>query len=280
MVHSEILRFFAKYIESEVGIVYAEHNFYQLQSRLEEIAKLVGCANISVLFEQAQSGISGAFKHLLLDLATNNETSFFRDPRIFKAIENTILPSFIEQFGLHEKMTIWSAASSTGQEALSMSILIDEFNAKQKSKLQFSITATDISDRVLERARSATYSQLEIQRGLPAPYLIKYFKKDEQDKWVAARSLVQNIEYKKINLKENFNFAKPFHFILCRNVLIYQSVESKKQVLNRLTRYLVDGGFLVLGAGESLLGLSSDYEQVHADTVVVYRKKAKLMNVA
>lgn len=275
-----ILPFFAKFIETELGIVYAEHNYYQLQNRLEEIAKLVGVADVKKLYEQAQSGISGAFKQLLLDIATNNETSFFRDPKIFKAIESVVLASFKENSGPTDKLHIWSAASSTGQEAISTCIAINEWNQKTGANISYSIKATDISERVLERAKTAQYSQLEVQRGLPATFLVKYFKKQEGDKWLASAELTKNIEYKKLNLKDTFTFTQPFNLIMCRNVLIYQSVEGKIEILNRMTKLLAPGGFLILGSGESLLGLSTEYEQCNIEGVVVYRKKANMLKAA
>ena len=205
-----------------------------------------------------------------MDLSTNNETSFFRDPKIFKAVENLVL----DKVDKNKKLKIWSAASSAGQEALSISMMIHEWNIKQLSQIQFSIIATDISTRILEKAKSATYTQLEAQRGLPTQLLIKYFKKDDQDKWVAEKILRDHIEFKKLNLREYFSFPEPFDIIFCRNVLIYQSVPSKTEILSKITKQLVPQGVLVLGSGESLLGLSTDYEQLSSDGAVVYRKKS------
>ncbi len=276
----EILLFFAKYIESELGIVYAEHNFFQLQNRLEEISKLLAVESVEKLYLIAKEGISGQFKQLLLDLATNNETSFFRDSKVFRAIETVALPWFLQTSPVGSEFRIWSAASSTGQEALSVSILFHEWNLKNNQKIQFSIMATDISERILNRAKEAHYSQLEIQRGLPATYLIKYFTKNDQERWTASAELTQHIQFRKQNLLEPFLFTKPFHIIFCRNVLIYQTVESKKKILNRLTEMLVPGGYLILGSGESLLGLSSDYQQVLSDGAVIYQKKDQLTKVA
>jgi chemotaxis protein methyltransferase CheR len=269
----DMLKFFAKYIESELGIVYAEHNYFQLENRLEEIAKLVGVPCIQSLYEQAKSGISGQFKQMLLDVATNNETSFFRDPKVFKAIENTILKSVSSFLSPGEKLRIWSAASSTGQEALSLTMMIKEFNLREKQNIGFSILASDISERVLARAKGGSYTQLEVQRGMPAPYLIKYFKKDDEDKWTASSELLAHIDFKKINLKGDFGIREQFHFVLCRNILIYQNVEGKIDIINRIAKVLAPGGYLVLGAGESLLGLSTDFEQCLVEGSILYRKK-------
>lgn len=277
---NEILKAFAQYIESELGIIYAEHNYFQLQNRLEEIAKLIGAGSIEQLHSQLKSGISGQFKQLLLDVATNNETSFFRDSKIFRAIEAFVLENSSDLVKPGEKLRIWSAASSTGQEAVSVSILVNEFNKKKNVNIQFSILGTDISERVLARAKEATYSQLEVQRGLPASYLIKYFKKNEQDRWTATPEVVKHLEFKKQNLKETFPFKEQFHLILCRNVLIYQSVEGKIEILKRITSMLATGGVLVLGSGESLIGLSNEYEQQNIEGAIVYRKKGSFLKTA
>ena len=276
----EILQFFAKYIETELGIVYAEHNYFQLQNRLEEIAKLLSVESVEQLYSNAKVSISGQFKQLLLDLATNNETSFFRDHKVFKAIEALVIPSFLQNSPAHSELRIWSAASSTGQEALSISMLIKEWNLKNGKTIPFSIIGTDISGRILIRAKEAHYSQLEIQRGLPAPYIVKYFEKNEQDRWKASPELTKHIQFRKQNLLEPFLFTKMFHVIFCRNMLIYQNVERKKEILSRLTEMLLPDGFLILGSGESLLGLSNDYQQAASEGAVVYQKRDKLLKAA
>ncbi len=269
----EILSFFSKYIESELGIIYAEHNLFQLQNRLEEIAKLLNKPTPQSLFEEAQKGITGQFKQLLLDLSTNNETSFFRDGKVFAAIEQTVLKPILEKAQRSAPLRIWSAASSTGQEPLTVAMLIQEFAEKNGVSIPFSITGSDISERVLEKAKNGTYGQLEIQRGLPAKLLVKYFDKDAQDNWKAKDTILNKIYYMKQNLKSPFNFPQKFDLILCRNVLIYQSVEGKTDIIKRITQTLNPGAILVLGAGESLFGLSNDFDQEFVEGTVIYRLK-------
>ena len=276
----EILHFFAKYIESQLGIIYADHNYFQLQNRLEEIAKLLSVDSVEKLYANAKIDISGPFKQLLLDLATNNETSFFRDPKVFKAIEAVVLPSFCQSAQAGSEFRVWSAASSTGQEALSISMLIQDWNAKNGRNLNFSIIATDISERILNRAREGKYTQLEIQRGLPAACMVKYFLKNDQDHWIASPELMKQIQFKKQNLLEPFLFTKKFNLILCRNVLIYQSVQKKKEILDRVTEMLLPGGYLILGSGESLLGLSTDYQQTPSEGAVVSQQREDLKKIA
>jgi chemotaxis protein methyltransferase CheR len=239
------------------------------EARLEEISKLVGASNLPALCEQAKKGIEGSFKQLLLDVSTNNETYFFRDPNVFKAIEATVLPKLAD---LQQPLRIWSAASSHGQEALSLAMMISEWNVKHKTSLSFSILGSDVSERALERAKKAEYTQLEIQRGLPAPLMIKYFAKDDQDRWTAKESLTQHTKFKSLNLLTPFSFPEKFNLILCRNVLIYQTVERKIQILEKISEALAPGGYLVLGSAETLLGLSNTFQHAHTDGAIIYRK--------
>ena len=274
-MRTEILNFFAKYIEKELGIIYSEDNFFQLQNRLEEIAKLKGVSSIEDLFIQAQKEISGAFKQLLLDTATNNETSFFRDNKVYRAIENIIVPEFYDKLR-GQSFQIWSAASSTGQEGISLAILMTEWAAKNKKPLSFQIIGSDISERVLEKARSGVYSQLEIQRGMPSPLLIKYFMREKDDFWRTSPDILKNIDYRKQNLKLPYPYRNKFHLVLCRNVLIYQSLDSKIEILQRIAETLVPGGYFILGSGENLYGLSKDFDQTHCDGAVIFKKKSAI----
>lgn len=271
MTPDSTLMFFAKYIEEELGIIYSEHNFFQLKRRLEDIAATMNCS-VNDLYNESQSGVSGKLKQLLLDTATNNETSFFRDPRVFSAIENTVLPIFS---GAATHLKIWSAASSTGQEPLSVAMLIQEFIEKQRKPITFSILASDISERVLDKAKKAAYSSLEVSRGLSPALLSKYFEEKEAGSWRASPRITGPIEFKKVNLKESFLALDKFNLVLCRNVLIYQNVEGKKEILRRIFNQMEPDGFLVLGAGETLIGISDEFESVESHGVILYRKKTK-----
>jgi chemotaxis protein methyltransferase CheR len=276
----EYLLYFARFIEKELRIVYAEHNFFQLQNRLEEITKIYALPNLEALHEKAKGGMEGTFKQLVLDIATNNETSFFRDPKVFQAIENIIIPALISGKLIKERLSIWSAACSSGQEPYTLSILMSEMLRKNPNAFDYEILATDISQRVLERAATGRFSQLEVQRGLSAMLMVKCFTKDDQDYWNIQPELKAKIEFKKQNLKEPLALKNKFHLILCRNVLIYQKVESKAEIVKRITEQLLPGGYLVLGAGESLLGVSTDYEALIVDGVVLYQLKKEMAQAA
>lgn len=269
--HDQLV-FFAKYIERELGIVYSDSNYFQLQNRLEEIIKQLGMKDSEELWKKCQIGIEGQLKQLLLDVATNNETSFFRDPKIFKAIENYVLPQWLKKTS-GGVLNIWSAACSFGQEVYSLSMLLNEYKLKAPS-LQWRIFATDIAERALKKSKSATYSQLEVQRGLSAAQLVKYFDKGEQNNWVIKKEFQRNIEFRKQNLLDPFTGVGSFDLVLCRNVLIYQRVENKKNVLERVAKQLNPGGHLILGAGESLMGVTDAFQQVQAESVIFYQLRS------
>lgn len=270
------LQFFAKFIETELGIVYAEHNYFQLQNRLEEIARAVGASSISQLSDQARVEITGALRQLLLDSATNNETSFFRDPKIFQALKTVVIPTLVADPNFDKNIRVWSAASSTGQEAISLSLVFEDWCEKRPEALiNFKIVATDISERVLKKARSGIYTQLEVQRGLSALQIVNHFKKVGEAEWQANENIAKRISFQSLNLKSPIRFDTKFHIVFLRNVLIYQGVESKIDILSRVGDWLLPNGYLVLGSGESLIGLSNDYDSRIVDGAVIYKRKGQ-----
>ncbi|MBX9766637.1 MAG: hypothetical protein K2X47_05140, partial [Bdellovibrionales bacterium] len=163
----QIVAYFAKFIQQELGIIYSDHNWFQLENRLQEIVKHLELSGLEEFYQVAQRGMQESHRQLLLDIATNNETSFFRDPKIFTAIHNTVIPTILKTLSTTDTINIWSAAGSTGQEALSVAMQFEEFAQLHKLPVRFQILMTDISERVLKKAQSATYSQLELDRGLP-----------------------------------------------------------------------------------------------------------------
>jgi chemotaxis protein methyltransferase CheR len=277
----DALRFFAEFIRRELGIVYHEANFYQLETRLEEVARQCGLPSADELYREAKVRISPQVRPLLLDIATNNETSFFRDPPAFKAIEELVLKEFLTSQP-RTPLRIWSAACSFGQEPYSLAMLLEP----HLSLLPFGyqITATDIADRVLTAAERGLFTQLQVQRGLPANLLARHFIKSRPEDtaydWQIRPELKQRISFKKLNLLDNFSSIGPFDLILCRNVLIYQSVERKREIVAKLLGRLSPRGFLILGAAESMLGVSDDFDLVRADKATLYRARPPLSRSA
>lgn len=267
-------KFFADYIESQLGIVYVPENYYQLESRLKNIATYLGVQSELEVYEKAvKEGITGAFKQFLLDIATNNETSFFRDVTMYNTLEKVILPNLKQNFPTSFNFRIWCSATSFGQEPYSISMLVHEFLEKNPTHPPFEIIGTDIADHALKRCQEATYSQLEVQRGLQALRLVKYFTKNEKDQWLLNPTIKNKVKFQKQNLLEPFLGLGLFHLIFCRYVLIYQDAERKAQIIKRLEKCLIPGGFLILGASESALGISESLTSVNINGTMVYQRK-------
>lgn len=273
MTENTVLKFFADFIEKELGIIYTDTNYFQLEHRLKDISHQLGLKDVSELYSKAKIGIEGSFKNLLLDLATNNETSFYRDAHIFKALGKFIVPDLLQKFNHPSNINIWSAAASSGQESYTIAM---EFELQKKTNPSFpnyTIFASDISDTILRRAKEGVYSQLEVQRGLHAKNLIDYFEQVNGNQWCVKESLRKHISFRKMNLLENWGVIGPFEIIFCRNVLIYQNIENKKRVVEQILRVLRPGGYLILGAAESLFGITDAFEQVTDDKTIVYKKR-------
>ena len=274
MLANHRIKFFADFIEKELGIIYAEHVYYQLQQRLEKVAEHLGVKDTDTLYEQAvEKGITGEFRAFLLDISTNNETSFFRDTSIYNALENFIIPQLKKDFPTVFTYRVWSAASSTGQEPYSIAMLAHEARQQDPTLPRIEIKGTDISDKALARCRAGRYSQLEISRGLSQARLERYFTKTEDSQFQVKPEISSLVDFSKQNLLDGFSNLGKFHIILCRYVLIYQDTAKKKQILGRLVNALHPRGFLIMGGSESAIGLSTDLEQVEHKGAVFYRAK-------
>lgn len=237
--------------------MYSETNYFQLQRRLEEIAQQVGVAGPTALHALAQKELPSDVRGLLLDVATNNETSFFRDAQTFRALDETLVPTLRARGVDHVR--IWSAAASTGQEAYSIAFTLDALRKRDPAAPDFSILASDISDRVLQRAQEGVYTQLEVMRGLPARLLVDAFEKRNEKTWAVKPHYLRKVDFRRLNLLGAWPGLPKFDIIFLRNVLIYQSVANKERILRRVHDQLAAGGFLVLGASENLLGVSHPF---------------------
>jgi chemotaxis protein methyltransferase CheR len=268
------LNFFADYIFKQLGIVYRDSNFYQLDTRLQEISNQLGFSGPDALHAAAVVAMTPQMKMLILDIATNNETLFFRDPFVFASLEREIFPP-IAKANSSAPIKIWSAACSYGQEPYSLAMLLEKMKSMFPN-LRYEITATDISERALTAAKAGVYSQLQIQRGLPAPMLVKNFTKQKRGEieydWEINPELKRHISFKKLNLTEPFGAIGPFDVVLCRNVLIYQSVEGKRDIIKRIYDRLNPGGILIMGAAESMLGVSDSFEMMRLEKVTFFKR--------
>lgn len=268
----EQIKFFANAIEKETGILYGETNYYQLEKRLETLLGMLGCKDMNELWDKAQKNFYQV-KQPLLDLATNNETSFFRDPKMYQGLEKFVLPQILAEKKNQSSIRIWSAACSSGQEPYSIAMILQNL-LPALGPFSYEIFATDFSDRILDRVREGNYSQLEIQRGLPTNLLLKYFEKDDQNYWKVNSKIRQFFTFKKFNLLEPFIQFGTFDIIFCRNVLIYQNQEKKNDIIKRLIKSLRPKGYLIMGGAENLIGFSDQLNQVMFNGSVFYQVRS------
>lgn len=259
----ETLRFFADLIEKETGIIYGESNYYHLETRLLDISR-AHQLSVDELRSQIRLGRRD-LREVLIDQATNNETLFFRDAAHFSALEKFIVDELLP-LKLPE-LKIWSAACSTGQEAVSLAIVLSELSEKHALP-KYSVLATDISQKALRRATEGSYTDFEVRRGLPPQLKEKYFQA-EANGWAVSSKILSRIEYRTNNLLQS-TVTGEFHLILCRNVLIYHRLETKGRVVKELLEHLHPSGALILGVGESLLGVSERASVKTLDGVNLY----------
>ncbi|WP_454051011.1 CheR family methyltransferase [Cellulomonas sp. Marseille-Q8402] len=239
---------------------------YLVESRLLPLARDAGHPGVDAYVRAVRAANREQDLAQIVDALTTNETSWFRDNTPFSALRTHIVPALRAERPVLDTLRVWSAACSTGQEPYSLAMtLADVLGVGAR----FDITATDLSDRVLAQARSGRYSQLEINRGLPAPLMVRYFQRNGHD-WQIADELRRTITFQKHNLLDAPP-AGPFDIVFLRNVLIYFDLETKRSILSRVHRVLRPGGFLVLGAAETTIGVDGDWERVPVERGSVYR---------
>jgi chemotaxis protein methyltransferase CheR len=263
------IKAFAYLIQKETGITFNENNLYQLQTRLEEMLKLENMTSIDELLNKVSSISHCSLKQRLIDHATNNETLFFRDPTFYLAIEQFLMQEIL--MSKPEEIKIWSAASSSGQEAISVAIIIDELS-KRMNLPKVTITATDICEKVIQKARKGLYSDFEMSRGLSDERKLKYFNK-VTDGWQVKDQILNKIKFGMNNLIAP-TVQEKFHLILCRNVLIYQTLEIKRTAVHGLYQRLESDGGILMGVGETMLGIKDTVETTQIGSVIFYRNKA------
>ena len=258
------LKFFAEFIETDLGIVFSEANDFQLEKRLDAIAKSRGIAGAYDLYLQASKRFDTDLRQIVRDAATNNETYFFRDPRVFDVLKTSTLPRLFEQaHAERRRLRIWSAACSYGQEPYSIAMLCRELlDTKGSHWSEPEILATDIANHAIDRASQASYTKPETERGFTPDQVKRYIRPAAQD-FTLVREVRQMVRFERLNLlQDGFTRLGKFDLIVCRNVLIYQSVANKTEIVRKMQHALQPKGQLLLGAGESLLGLDTPFRSV------------------
>ena len=260
----------AQLVRREAAIVLEAGKEYLVENRLSPLAEQEGFVTLGNLIEKLRSAPVNGLHHKCVDALTTNETSFFRDFHPFETLRKEILPKLIELRGPARQLTIWSAACSTGQEPYTLAMLIRE-NFPQLATWKISIIATDLSPTVLKIAEEGCYSQFEINRGLPAAYLIKYFTK-QGDRWYIKPEVKQLVQFRPMNLIHPWPILPPFDLVFIRNVMIYFDVDTKKSILKRIRNCLMPHGYLFLGTAETTVNIDAEFQPATFNRTVVYQK--------
>lgn len=256
-MNTDDFTFLIDMIKSRSGIVLSADKGYLVESRLVPVAQRNGLTTVEELVQKMRAVPNPALMEEVTEAMTTNESFFFRDKTPFEFLKDHIMPHFQKSRGSNKKLKFWCAAASTGQEPYSISMVLKEMSA-QLPGWSFGILGTDISNEVLEKAKAGSYSQFEVQRGLPINLLVKYFKQTGET-WMIDPAIRAMVEYKNFNLLESFSPLGKFDVIYMRNVLIYFDRETKKSILDRAAQQLAPDGFLVLGAAETVIGITEAF---------------------
>jgi chemotaxis protein methyltransferase CheR len=263
-VEYEYLR---KVLKDHSGLDLSADKHYLIESRLLPLARKAGLPGISELVQKMKGG-STALVTQVVEAMTTNETFFFRDKVPFDHFRDAIMKEILQERAGRKSVRIWSAAGSTGQEPYSLAMCLKEMGAALAG-WRVEILATDLSQEVLEKSKAGIYSQFEVQRGLPIQMLVKYFKQNGE-LWQINPDIRGMVQHRQLNLLQDFSQLGKFDVIFCRNVLIYFDQETKTNIFGRLARALEPDGFLVLGAAETVVGLTEDFKPF-ADRRGLYR---------
>ncbi len=259
--------FVSALVRREASIVLAPGKEYLVEARLIPVARQVGAAGVAEFLAELQRRPDAAHQRRIVDALTTNETSWFRVREPFAALTDVVLPQLIKSRASARKVRLWSAASSSGQEAYSLAITLQESLPPGWS---YEIVGSDISTEMIKRAETAEYSQVEVNRGLPAGQLVQYFERAGVH-WRITPALRRNVSFRQMNLTAPLPAMPPFDVVFLRNVLIYFDVATKKTVLRNVARLLRPDGWLFLGAAETTIGIDDNYERVAAGRTSAYR---------
>jgi chemotaxis protein methyltransferase CheR len=256
-VNSQDFEFVSGLVMKRAGIVLTPDKLYLLESRLAPLARKEGLASIDELVNVVRARREERLIAQVVDSMTTNETYFFRDKTPFEHLKEAVFPALAPN-RRGSRIRIWCAAASTGQEPYSIAMLLDQY-PQMTGGVPVEIVATDISDRCLDRAKQGLYTQFEVQRGLPIQLLMQHFTQQD-DHWRISERLRSQVTYRKQNLMEPTAGLGKFDVVLCRNVMIYFDAPTKTEVLNKIAQQLNPGGFLILGAAETVMGLTTNFE--------------------
>lgn len=212
-------------------------------------------ASLNELCHRLRNQPSEPLRRKVVECMTTHETLFFRDPAVFDALRSELIPSLVRERQGTRTLRIWSAACWSGQEPYSLAMLLLEAGL---AGWNLQILGTDLSYQILDRARSGQYLQIEVNRGLPAQLLVKYFQRTGRQ-WQIKEEVRRMVRFTPFDLRQPMNTLGPFDLVLCRNVLIYFELETRRRILTNLRTTIVPGGYLLLGSSETTFNLDESF---------------------
>ena len=259
-------------LRDQSGMTLEPGKEYLVETRLTPVAQQAGLASVHDLITRLRRHAPNALHRKVVEALLIHETQFFRDVHPFNTLKTAILPELIARRATARRLNLWCAAASSGQEPYSVAMLLGE-HFPQLATWDVQLIASDISDTVLELAQQGYYSQLEVNRGLPAPLLVKYFHQ-QGTKWQISAQIRRRVEFRHINLIQAWSLLPPMDIILLRNVLIYCDVETKKTILKKVRQLLQPDGYLFLGGAETTLNLDEGFTTVQFERTVCYQLRS------
>ena len=249
--------FLRKFLKDRSGLDLSADKQYLVESRLMPLARKAGLPGLGELVAKLKNGTEPLSAEVV-EAMTTNETFFFRDKVPFDHLKATVLPELMKARASRRALRIWCAASSTGQEPYSIAMCLKELGP-MLAGWRVEIVATDLSHGVLDKSRAGLFSQFEVQRGLPIQLLVKHFTQ-VGELWQLNADIRAMVQFKQLNLLQDFSHLGGFDVIFCRNVLIYFDQDTKTNVFGRLAKRIEPDGFLMLGAAETVVGLTDAFK--------------------
>ncbi|WP_312962757.1 protein-glutamate O-methyltransferase CheR [Stutzerimonas nitrititolerans] len=265
---------FRVFLEKSCGILLGSNKQYLVSSRLNKLMEQQGLKSLGDLVRKIQAQPRSGLREQVVDAMTTNETLWFRDAYPFEVLKNRVLPELLKN-APGQRLRIWSAACSSGQEPYSLSMTIDEYERNNPSvgKTGVQIVATELSSTMLAACKTAEYDSLAIARGLSTERLQRYFDVKAPGRWAVKPAIRSRVEFRALNLLDSYAVLGKFDIVFCRNVLIYFSADVKKDIRRRIHATLKPGGYLFLGASEALNGLPELYQMVQCSPGIIYKAK-------
>jgi chemotaxis protein methyltransferase CheR len=259
-------------VRERAAIVLEDGKAYLAESRLVPVARREGFGSVAELIARIRDERFGPLHRKVVEAMATNETSFFRDVHPFDALRTAVLPDVLARRAAERTFHVWCAAASTGQEPYSVAMLLRE-HFPQLAGWTVRLLATDLSTDVLGRARAGRFTQLEVNRGLPAAHLVRYFER-QGPHWVLGEEVRRMVEFRELNLAEPWPVLPPMDVVLLRNVLIYFDLDTKREILAKLRRVLRPDGWLFLGGAETTLNVDDAFERVQVGRASAYRVRS------